>query len=102
MLSLNHYPHSLRLKYVLYCLCDLGGKLLLNLQSARKSMHNAREFGNPHDPKPCRQIADMRAPDDRQHMMLTKADHPNILQHHQLIISTDFLECAFEILTRID
>src|ERR1700720_2233905 len=39
-----------------------------------------------------RQVADVRATDHRQHVMLTKADHADVPQHHQFVVTADFHE----------
>ncbi len=98
LLCLDHHANALWLEYILNCLGDLGGKLLLNLQPTGKSMHHARQLRNAYNTVG-RQVTHMCPANHRQHMMLTKTDHTDVPQHHQFVITADFLKGALQIVT---
>jgi hypothetical protein len=54
-------------------------------------VYHPRQLRDTHHPVR-RQVADVRATDHRQHVMLTKADHADVPQHHQLVVTADFHE----------
>ncbi len=101
MLGLDHHPDARGLQDVLDRLGDLGGQLLLDLQPAGEAVDHPRQLGDAHHPVG-RQVADVGAADHRQHVVLAEADHPDILQDHQLVIAADLLEGPLQILPGID
>src|ERR1700738_234265 len=89
--ALDHHAHALRLENVLDGFGDLGSEFLLDLQPTGEPVHHPRQLGDTHH-LVRRQVADVRATDHRQHVMLTKADHADVPQHHKLVVTADFHE----------
>src|SRR5215469_1735104 len=83
VLSLDDNTDAAGLQDVLDRTRDLSRQLLLNLEPASEALDDASELGNAYDAS-LRQVADMRPPNDRQHVMLAATDHTNIPQDDQL------------------
>ncbi len=88
--------HTLRFENLLDGFGDLGGEFLLDLQPTGEPVHHPRQLSDAHHPV-SRQVSDMRATDHREHVMLAKADYADVLQHHQLVVTADFLKGALQI-----
>jgi hypothetical protein len=73
---------------------------LLNLHALGIDLDDTCQFGNTDNPV-ARQIADMRPPDDRRHMMLAVGNETNVAQQNHFVIPGDFLECPAQQLVRI-
>ncbi len=72
---------------------DLRGQLFLHLEAPRVRVDHARELGDADD-LVGRQIADVRAADDRRHVMLAERFELDVAQHDHLVVAGDFLERA--------
>ena len=81
-------------------LANLGRELLLDLQPPREPLNDTGKLRYPDDAV-FRQIADVGAAQERQHVMLAEADHGYVGEHDQLVITADFVERAPKILSRV-
>ncbi len=79
---------------------DLRGQLLLHLQAAREDFDDAGELGDADDAVG-RQVADMRAADDRRHVVFAVRSEFDVAQHDHFVVAGHFFERAAQFLGRI-
>jgi hypothetical protein len=91
--SFNDNGDALRHQDAVQGIGDLRRHSLLNLEPPSVSLYEASQLRDA-DNSVARQVADMRAPNDRRHVVLATRDEANIAQQHHLIVSSDFLEGA--------
>jgi hypothetical protein len=84
-----------RLQHVVDRVGDLRRQLLLDLQPARIGIHDPRKLADADD-APVRQIGDVRAPDDRHHVVLAMAFHPDVAEQNDLVVAVNLLERPLE------
>jgi hypothetical protein len=78
---------------------DLRGELFLHLEAAGEAVDHAGQLADADDAVG-RQIADVRAADDRRHVMLAVALELDVAQHDHLVVAFDFLEGAAQVFGR--
>ena len=91
---------AFRIQHVPDAVGDLRRHLFLDLEAPRKGLHDPREFADADD-LVVRQIAHVRAPDDRRHVVFAVRLETDITQHDHLVVTVDFLESALQVLDRI-
>src|SRR3569833_382114 len=96
----NHDSHPTRLEHIVDAVRDLRGQLFLDLKTTRVAFDDTRELADPNF-LVGRQVADVRAADDRGHVMLSMGLEGDVPQHDHLVVTTDFLEGAPQVLGRI-
>jgi len=86
---------ALRLQHLLQRVRDLHRHLLLDLQALRIDVDEPRELRDADDAM-ARQVGDVRAADDRHHVVLAIALDAHVPQHDHLVVTLDLLEGARE------
>ncbi len=94
MPGFNDDPDAVRLDYFLDGFGNLCGEALLNLQSAREEFDEARDFAEADD-LTFGDVGDVHFSEEWQHVMLTEAEHFDVLDDDHLVVS-DGEECALE------
>ena len=94
-------PHPPRLQHLLHATGGLGGHFLLHLGTSRKTLDDPCKLADTDD-LVGRQVTDMRAADDRRHVMLAVRFELDVSQHDHLVIAGHFLKGAAQILAGID
>ena len=72
---------------------DLRGHLFLHLEAARVGLDHARELADADD-LAVGQVADVRAADDRRHVVLAVALELDVAQHDHLVVAATSSKCA--------
>jgi hypothetical protein len=67
----------------------------VSLQPTGEPVDYPRQLGDAHH-SVCRQVTNVRTTGHRQHVMPANADHADVLQHHQLVVTADFLKGALK------
>ena len=62
------------------------GEALLHLQAPAEHLDQARDLGEPHH-LAVRQVGDVRAPEERQHVVLAEAVEVDVLHDHHLVVA---------------
>src|SRR6478672_13759838 len=98
MLCLNHHGNSARVEGLHERVCHLESKVFLDLQSARKYVHNACHLGKTDDFS-IWNVGNVRPADKREQVMFAQGIKFNILDQYNLArigiekrIVDDFLE----------
>ena len=91
--GLDHHADAARLQHVVDAVGDLRGHLFLHLEAARIGLDHARQLADADD-LAVGQVADVRAADDRRHVVLAMAFELDVAQHDHLVVAVDFLEGA--------
>ncbi|KGD49388.1 hypothetical protein DP43_3672 [Burkholderia pseudomallei] len=97
----ENHADALRLQHVEQRIGDLHRHLFLDLQALRERIDEARELRDAHDAM-VRQICDVRAADDRHHMVLAIAFEADVLQHDHFVVAVDLAERAREDVARFE
>src|SRR6202012_262544 len=84
MYRVDDDAHAAGLEHFVDASCDLRSELFLDLEAASVAVDDPRQLADAHHPI-ARQVADMRAPDDRRHMMLTERFKRDIAQDHHFV-----------------
>src|SRR5579871_4324952 len=98
--SLNDNGDASRLEHTIQGIGDLRRHSLLNLHASRVDLDDPGQFGDADNPL-VGQVAEMRPPDDRRHVVLAVRYETDIAQQHHLVISGHFLESPLQQLVRI-
>ena len=93
MNRVDDHADAARLEHVVDAGGDLCGELFLDLEAARKTVDHARELADP-DHTLRRQVADVRAADDRRHVVLAERFEGDVAQHDHLVVALHLLERA--------
>ena len=83
---LDHHRDALGLEHALERLRDLRGETLLHLQAPAEHLDQARDLREPHH-LALRQVGDVRAPEERQHVVLAEAVEVDVLHDHHLVVA---------------
>src|SRR5712692_7215863 len=83
--SLDHDSHSPGRDRLVQSLRDLVGHALLQLQAVGEGADDARNLAQADD-LPLRQIADVAAAEERQHVVLAQAVERDVLDEHHLVV----------------
>src|SRR5271157_4426916 len=81
----DHHAHAQRLDRFLNGLGNLHCEPLLHLQAARKYFHQPRNLAQADD-LALWDVRDVYFAEERQHMVLAKAEHLDVLHDHHLVV----------------
>ena len=84
MARFDHHAHALRVDRIHDCLRDLLGQPLLQLQPARVHVDQTRELADAED-RAARDVADVAAAEERQHVVLAQAVELDVLHDHHAV-----------------
>ena len=100
MRRFNHHGHTLGLQHLFDGIRHLCRQLFLDLQPLGINFQNARQLADAHHAA-LRQVSDMRATNDRHHVVFAMAFHADVAQDHHFIIAIGFFEGPREQIHRV-